>query len=197
MGGANRASIALLAPLALVLAACAPPPAPAPLSELSYSHLGAIRLDVARYEIVVEYDPPLAAPNVEHTFPTTPAAAAERWARDRIRAAGEEGWARFIIRQADVIETALDPQGGLEGALTDEQSERYDGVLDVILEIRSDRGFRDAYVEARARRTRTVSEDITVNERKKVFFEMTEGLMADVNAQLEDRIREHLARYLR
>ena len=46
-------------------------------------------------------------------------------------------------------------------------------------------------------RTQTVAEDISVNDRRRVFFEMTEGLMAEVNAQLEDRIREHLAKYLR
>ena len=197
MGGAKRGSIGLVALLVVVVAACAPPLAPPQFPELSYGHLGAIRLDVARYEIVVEYDPPLAAPNVEHTFPTTPAAAAERWAQDRIRAVGDTGWARFIVREAGVTETDLDPQDGLRGAFTEEQSERYEGVLDVVLEIRSDRGFRDAYVEARSTRTRTVSEDITVNDRRRVFFELTEGLMADVSAQLEDRIREHLAKYLR
>ena len=196
MGWANRASIGLIAPLALVVAACAPPPPP-PIPDLSYGHLGAIRLDVARFEIAVTYDPPLAAPNVEHIFPTTPAAAAERWALDRIQAVGDVGWARFIVREAGVTETALDPEGGLKGAFTDAQSERYEGVLDVVLEIRSDRGFRDAYVEARSMRTQTVAEDISVNDRRRVFFEMTEGLMAEVNAQLEDRIREHLAKYMR
>ena len=196
MRWADRASIRLVAPLALALAACAPPPPAPQFPELTYAHLGAIRLDVARFEIVVEYDPPLAAPNVEHTFPTTPATAAERWARDRIQALGDTGWARFIVREAGVTETALEVEGGLRGAFTDEQSERYEGILDVVLEIRSDRGFRDAYVEARAMRTLTVPEDITVNDRRMIFLEMTEGLMADINAQLEDRIRQHLPRYL-
>jgi hypothetical protein len=186
-----------VAPLALALAACAPLPAPQQFPELTYAQLGAIRLDVARVEIVVAYDPPLAPPNVEHTFPTTPATAAERWALDRIRALGDAGWAQFIVREAGVTETAIEVEGGLKGAFTEDQSERYEGVLDVVLEIRSDRGFRDAYVEARAMRTRTVSEDITVNDRQRVFFEMTKGLMADINAQLEDRIRQHLSRYLR
>ncbi len=197
MGWGTRASVGLVAPLVLIVAACAPPPPAPQFPELTYGHLGAIRLDVARVEIVVEYDPPLAAPHVEHTFPTTPAAAAERWAQDRIQAVGEDGWARFIVRDGGVTETALDRETGLKGAITDEQSERYAGVLDVILEIRSDRGFRDAYVEARAMRTQTVSEDITVNDRRTVFFELTEALVADVNSQLEDRIREHLARYVR
>ena len=196
MGWAPRASIRLVAPLALALAACAPlPPAPQ-FPELTYAHLGAIRLDVARLEIVVAYDPPLAAPNVEHTFPTAPATAAERWAADRIRAVGDTGWAQFIVREAGVTETAIEVEGGLKGAFTDDQSERYEGVLDVVLEIRSDRGFRDAYVEARAMRTRTVPEDITVNDRQIVFLEMTQALMADINAQLEDRIRQHLPKYL-
>ena len=193
----DRASILLIAPLLLIVAACASPPPPPQFPELSYRDLGAIRLDVARFEIVVSYDPPLAAPNVEHTFPTTPAAAAERWAGDRIQAVGDVGWARFIVRDAGVVEIALDHESGLKGAFTDEQSERYEGVLDVVLEIRSDRGFRDAFVEARATRVQTVPEDITVNERRTVFFELTKSLMADVNRQLEDRIRQHLPKYLK
>jgi hypothetical protein len=197
MRWANRASFGFLAPLVLALAACAPPPPTPQFPEPSYGHLGAIRLDVARFEIVVAYEPPLAAPNVEHTFPTTPAAAAERWAQDRIQAVGDAGWARFIVHEAGVTETALERESGLKGAFTDEQSERYEGVLDVVLEIRSDRGFRDAHVEATATRTQSVSKDITVNERRTVFFEMTEALMVDLNAQLEARIREHLAKYLR
>jgi hypothetical protein len=43
-------------------------------------------------------------------------------------------------------------------------------------------------VSSRAQRSRTVPEDVTLNDREKVWFEMTEALMNDLNASLERQI---------
>ena len=56
--------------------------------ELTYAHLGAMRLDVARVEIADEYHEPLRPPNVDHLFPTPPERAMRRWATDRLAASG-------------------------------------------------------------------------------------------------------------
>ena len=40
-------------------------------------------------------------------------------------------------------------------------------------------------------------ENLTLNEREEVWFEMVEALMADLNAELEANIQEHLGRFLR
>ena len=183
--------------LALLPAACEPP-APAPVfAQLTYAHLGAIRLDVAKVEVVDQYVPPLKRPNVEHEFPITPAAAARRWAVERIKAAGTGRTARVIVRTAVVRVKTLPKSKDLRGLFTVQESERYDGELAMTIEIRSERGFREAFAEARATRSRTVLENISLNQRTKVYYEMTEGMMIDLNAELEKNIRTHLARFLR
>ena len=186
----------LSAVLVLLLAGCAVPPPSPTLPELTFAHLDPIRLDVGKIEIVDEYVPPLKAPNVEHEFPVAPAEAAQRWGRDRIIAAGTSGVARIVIRNAGVIEVPLEKTAGLTGLITVDQAARYDGTLEMLIEIRSDRGTQEAFVRAFANRSQSVPEDITLNERQAVFYELTEGLIGDLNAELERNIRQHLARYL-
>lgn len=192
---AVRTALAMLI-IVGALGACAKVPPPAP-TEISFSHLGAIRFDVSQVEIADEYEPPLKAPNVEHEFPVSPAAAARRWVEDRIRAVGDSGKARAIIREASVVEVPLEVKGGLSGMFTKDQSERYDAKLVMEIELRSETGFTDGFVTATATRSQTVPEGITLNEREHVFYAITEKMMADLNSQLEKQINLHLERFVR
>jgi hypothetical protein len=179
-----------------VLGACQSPPPRPTYPELTWTHLPPFRLDVAEVEIVSEYEPTFRPPNVEHLAPVPPEQAARRWAEDRIQAAGERGRAKVIIKEASIVEVPLELEEGLRGYLTTEQAERYDAVVEVEIEIRGPRGYRDGFAKARAERTRTVPEDITLNERERVWFELTEGLMKDFDAEMSKNIRQHLARFL-
>ncbi len=181
----------------LTLAACQAPALPPPLPELTYSHLDPISLDVGRIEIVEQYEPPLSPPNVDHKFPTPPAQAMRQWVKDRLNAVGEIRIARLVIKDASAIETKLETTGGLRGAFTKDQSERYDVTLDVVLEIRSELGSAVAFANAVVTRTKTVAEDISLSDRERIFHEMTEEVMTEVNAELEKNIRQFLVQYIR
>ena len=181
----------------LVLAACQAPVLPPPIPELTYGHLEPINLDVGRIEIVAQYVPPLKAPNVEHTFPTPPATAMRQWAKDRLRAVGEIRTARLVIKNASASETKLKITGGLRGAFTKDQSERYDVTLDVVLEVRGEDGVAVAFANAVVTRSKTVTEGLSLDERARVFHEMTQSLMDEVNSELEKNIRQFLVQYLR
>ncbi len=181
----------------IALAACqSAPPAPQ-YPEPTWRHLPQYGLAVRQVEVVTQYKPPLKAPNVEHLFPHPPAKAVTRWSNDRLSARGGTSTARVIISNASVVEHALKKDSSVSGVFTNEQSEKYDGRLEVTVEIRSDRGFREAFVHAAAKRTRTVPEDVSVNEREKVWYEMTEAMMKDINAQLEQAIPQYFQRWLR
>lgn len=181
----------------LVLAACQAPALPPPLPELTYGHLEPINLDVGRIEILEQYVPPLKAPNVEHEFLTPPATAMRQWAKDRLRAVGEIRTARLVIKTASAIETKLEIRGGLRGAFTKDQAARYDVTLDVVLEVRSERGSAVAFANAVVTRSKTVPEGLSLSERERVFHEMTQSVMDEVNSELEKNIRQFLVRYLR
>jgi len=188
----------IAAAAALLLAACTNAPPPTKFPQLTYAHFGAFVFDVSTVEIVDAYRPPLAAPNVEHRMPVAPAAAAHRWAHDRLRATGSTGRrAVFTIENGAVTETPLKREGGLRGTFTVDQSERYDAVLAVRLEIFDANGRRVGIAKADARRSRSVPENITLDAREKVWFSITETLANDMNAEMERAINQYLGRFLK
>ena len=185
---------ALLAPLAL--GACETPMPAQTLPGLTYEHLKPFRLDVAAVDVVSQYRSPMQKPNVEHLFPTPPEKALRRWAQDRLKAAGKGATARFVILDARATETPLKIDKSFWGAFKRQQSERYDATVEATLEILDSRGFRKGFANARASRSRTVREDATLNERERTWFELTEALMKDFDAELERNIRQHLGGFL-
>ena len=196
----RRAVLALPAVVlpVVALAACASAPPPRPVfPELTFGHLGALTFDAGGVEVVNEYVPPLRRPNVEHEMPLAPATAATRWANDRIKAGGRPGrTVRVIIRNAAVREADLPKSSGLKGLFTTEQAARFDAEIEVVVELRSARGFRDAFASAGARRSVTISEGATLNDRDRIWFGLVEELMAELNRELEKNIRQYMGAYL-
>ncbi len=184
---------------AALLGACNTPEPRARFAEMTFEHRGDLRLDVGAIEIQTEYRAPLAAPHVEHLFPVAPEAAMRRWARDRLAATGAPGRrARFIVKDARVIEEKLARTEGVRGAFTRDQTERYTITLEAALQIVGARGAApEAFATARAVRSRSVAESVTVNQRERAWFELLEEAMRDLDVELESRIRGNLAQYLR
>lgn len=187
----------LFAVLVAAIAGCStPPPAPA-FPELTYSHLGTFTFDTTPVDIVDAYRPPLKDPNIEHKVPIPPALAARRWAVDRLGATNNpDRRAVFTIERASMTETRLARTKGLRGVVTTDQSERYDITISVRLELFEARN-RVGIAAATATRSRTVPEDITLNERDRVLFEMVESTMIDLDREMEANIRKYLAAYMR
>ena len=181
---------------AAVLAACETPPPVDKLPELTYTHLGPFSFNAGAMQVVTGYIPPMKAPNVDHLLPTPPLKALKRWAGDRLFVGGGKGLVRFTIANAAVTETALKVKKGLQGAFHKEQSERYDAIIEASLEMLDDRGFRLGFASARVSRSMTVREDATLNERRRVQFELIENLMKDFNAEIERNIRQYLGKWL-
>lgn len=194
----KRYGFAIWIVLVTALAGCSTTPPPPRFPELTYGHLGVMRLDVEKVEIASDYQAPLKPPNVDHLFPTPPERVMRRWAQDRLAASGTPGrYARFVITDAKVTETNLPRSTGITGAFTKDQSQRYDLSMSAAIEVREDRGnFRSGYATASTSRSRTVREDITINDREKLWFEMLEQAMNELNAELERQIKSNMARFL-
>ncbi len=177
------------------LGACETPVQMQKLPQLTFAHLSPLRLNVARIDVVSEYRPPLRAPNVEHLFPTPPLTAMKQWAKDRLRAVGRSGSARLVITKASAIETALAVQTGLKAVFTKQQTQRYDLVIEARLEVSGPGG--SGTTSAHATRFSTVREDASINEREKIWFDLTEALVNDFDKVMEKNIRRHLRAWLR
>lgn len=153
-------------------------------------------LSVARIEVVEQYQSPLKEPNVEHSFPTTPAAAFKRWLGERVKAKGQDDTLRVTIQDASAVRVPLPRTEGLEGMFTTDQVERIDGTVSVLLEVVDNGGVVQAFITAKAQRARTLPEGLTLNERDKAYQQITEALINDLNATIEQNMRQFLSKYL-
>ena len=182
--------------LAGLLAGCESSVLPGGFSEITFEHRPKLTLDVAAVQVDTRFRASLAAPNVEHLVPAPPDRALQRWARDRLRAAGRGGSARFEILDAAVVEERLPVTRGLRGAFVSEQSERYTARAEARLTVFDDRGNLLASATANATRATTVAEDATLSEREKAWFELTEALMGIFDAEMERVTRRFLGGFL-
>jgi hypothetical protein len=187
----------LLLPAVAALTACDTPPMRQSFATLTFQDRPQIRLDVAQIEIVQAYKAPGVAPNVDHLFPQKPADVAAAWGRDVLRAVGQRGMATYTIVDASATETALPRSGGLTQVFRTEQSDRYDLHIEVKLDIGNPLLAKTGQVTAAVNRTQTVAEDMTLNQREAVWFQMTESAMRELDQKLETAIREKLTAFVR
>ena len=188
----------MLLPLLLLLAACATSPPSVKFADVTFSDRPRFLLDVAELQIVQEYSPPFRLPNVEHQVPLPPALAAERWARDRLVPVGAAGTVVVRVKNAGVVESSLRTTPGMRGVFTREQAAKYDAAVEVSVEVKpAGLNTASAIATARADRGRTVPEDISPNELDRVLYELIEGLVRDLDVQLDANIRTYLGRFIR
>lgn len=188
--------MATLGVLAVVLSACATPPAPQ-FPELRYSHMSPITLGVAEIKIVDAETSTLNGTHVESRMPQSPAQAMRAWAEDRLRASGVSGVAIFTIEEATTVGTDLKPMGGVKGAFTTEQLERYDARVRATLRLEGVPRVSEAFAQAGVDRSQTLSENATINDREQMWFDLTEAVMKDFDPAMEASIRKHLADFVR
>ena len=184
--------------VALMASACqntAPPMQKLP--EISFANLRPFQLDVGRLEITSEFVPTGRSPHIEHLMPVSPEGAVQRWAQDRLRPVGRTGTARVVIKDASVVEVPLAIDKGISGAFKKEQEARYDGSLSVAVQILDERGMVQGETVAQATRSRTVAEGITLNQRDRVLYDISESLAKDIDQQMAVLIQNYLGRWVR
>ncbi|MQA64742.1 MAG: hypothetical protein GEU76_02395 [Alphaproteobacteria bacterium] len=179
-----------------VVVSCATPPAQQNFPELSYRHLPPINLAVGAFDIENRYVPPLKDPNVEHRAPVPPYNAARQWGIDRIKALGGPDRARLQILDASIVEVPLAVTGGVRGMFTRDQAARYDGKIEMTLEILDPNGRRRAFVTGRANRSETVAEGAPIAERERVWLTMTEEMMRQLNQEMTQNVERYFANYM-
>ena len=179
------------------LAACAEPPRPPEFPPISFAPRGTFRFAAQRVEVAFEYQAPLSPPHVEHLFARTPEATLRLWAAERLAASGGgDRFVRFVVTDARVTETELPRTQGIRGTFTSEPAQRYDARIECAVEIRQQRGnFRDGIASATATRQRSVLENISLNDRERVWYEMVRDMMRDVDAELHRQIEASLTRF--
>ncbi|MBL8709607.1 MAG: hypothetical protein JNL25_10460, partial [Rhodospirillaceae bacterium] len=126
-----------------------------------------------------------------------PVKAAAGWAGDRLQAVGQRGQATFTVIEARATRTALPRSTGISAALRKDQSDRYDLVIEVRLDAFNPLLGQSGSLSERVTRSQTVAEDLTLNQREVVLFNLLDSAMKDLNARLEQSIPQYLGPLLR
>lgn len=176
----------------LVVAGCAAPPPPPAYPALQFTDTqNNLPFTVGRIEVVDDYVPPMAAPHVETQAPLAPANAVRQWASQRLVAAGGAGVLRVHIIDASIVETPIPTSSGVEGVVTDEPDRRYQGSLRVRLEYQS--GYAPgSFAEASSTRSIAVSKRASINQRDQQLYDLSAGLMSDVDRALQQFVRNSM-----
>lgn len=181
---------------AVALTACAPTAElPAPVG-LAYLANKPIHLNVARVEVIKKYQSSSIPPHVENDLPVPPVAMIQQWVQDRLLPVGKTGHAVVTIEEASVIETPLKGTPGFKGMFTVDQSEQYDANMSVKIEIFDDQGNCKSFAYARTKGSRTVGENLTLGQRRKVWIVMMEKIMNSLDAELDLNVRAYLKDYV-
>jgi hypothetical protein len=191
----NTGRPVLLALFALIaVSGCQMPPQKQTFPALTYAHKGPIAFNVARVEVASRYISPMKEPNVEHLAPVPPAQALMQWGRDRLRADGGPGVVRFMVTEAKIVDVPLPIDTGVRGSFTRQQSDRLVATLAAEITVLDAQGNQRGFARASTERSRTIAEGMPPAERDKVLFELTEQAMNDMDTNLDQAIRTHLAR---
>lgn len=189
IAGTGAAGLALLA-------GCEMTPPRNDFARIGFDHRQPLHFDVASMEVIQQYEAPREAPHVGHRFPDPLPDVAERWGRQRLKAAGPRNSARFTIHEASVVEQELAGTQGLKRFFVIDQSERYEARLRAELEIRDSSNGARRTVRADVRRSVTVAEDASLSEREAIWFQLTEDLMRRFDREMEQAARENLTPWL-
>ena len=181
-----------------LLVACQPAPSGFVADPISFASRGIIRLNVAEIRITQNYQSPMRAPNVDHEFPIPPETALKIWVHDRLTAFGQSGMMEVTIEDASVKEVKLPKTEGVKGLFTDDQDARYDAVMHVTFRLYTGaQGISDASGDVIVTKSRSINEKATVDERRKMYHDMTRDMMTQFNSEAEARLRQYFSRYIR
>ena len=163
--------------------------------EISFRHLPAITFDVASIDVQQPFVSSSQPPSIESQIPVTPAQVAQNWARDRLKAGGADGVARYTILDASVREEALKTDRTVTGLLKTEQESKLEGRVEVRIDISNPNGT--GFTNAIATRSQTVPEGLTLDEREQLQIDFVEALGQDMNRRLETEIRFNLTAFVK
>jgi hypothetical protein len=185
--------------LALAWLACAAP-AGAETKAPPLPELPQLNLKVAEVQVVPAYAPPADRAHVERSVPFAPLVALEAWAKTHVAAVGRRWIAVIVIREASVTATALKPKlDSFRDWFSRQPVERYDGVLELELQIRDDAGKVQARAVTRARHARFLMDNFKDRERERTLElqHLADEIIVVALNQLDREVRGNLGQWLR
>ncbi|HUY68112.1 MAG TPA: hypothetical protein VMV79_02280, partial [Alphaproteobacteria bacterium] len=138
--------------------------------------------------------PQVSPPIAGGPFQPTLAEAVQHWVDGRLRATGASGQAIVIIRDIELTSRPIPTAEGMSSWFKRQQGSRYLGRIAVEIDAHGSPGF--AIASAEAHRAVSLPENPTEDEEQEAYDQLLEGLMADLNRNLERSIDRHMQDFL-
>jgi Lon protease-like protein len=129
-------------------------------------------------------------PHIEHRAPFPPADVLGEWAKSHLVAAGSRGSARFVVREATIVAVPLrERTANWRDWFRRQPIERFDGAVEIALDIRDVSDRVVARIEARATQSVYLMDDWKPGDREKRLATLTEQMVGAALRRLAERTR--------
>lgn len=180
-----------------MLAACVNTPIIKPEPPVDFAALSSYQMAVNETFVVNDGSVTDATRQFETLYSNSPEQALRNWVAERIQPVGQTGSFTVIIRDANVVSTPLATTGGISGYFKNEQAEKIDVYLHVILSAEgSARNVGPAEATISVRASHTVPEDASDDLKLQIYNSTLHKLMKLFNTEAEKQIAQHFQSYM-
>ncbi|MCB9991271.1 MAG: hypothetical protein H6867_07800 [Rhodospirillales bacterium] len=166
-----------------------------PLPELTFVHLDRLPVQVARIDIENRYQASADPKDVSSSFPSPPDIALRRYAENRLQAAGGSGVLTFVIDDATIHHSLVQPEGKIANWMGVDRKDRYDVFMRIRMYETGADGFEGTHSVLNFKRTISIPQRYSVADKELEKFKFLEMLMQDVDEAVVATLRDkmHLA----
>lgn len=169
-------------------------PVQRPMPRYVYQQYPATLLKVGSIQVVEAYTSPADNKHAEQLMPEPLPRAVANWARNHFKADNSgQGTLTITIKDAGVLEKDLPPSGGFRGAVTIEQSERYDAHVLVEFRVDGNGSGPDGTGIVNVTRGQTIAENASLQDRDRIWTRMAEAIMTDLDAGTQTMLNNKLS----
>ncbi len=163
-----------------------------------FADTATLNVDVSGSTFDVTYRPPQEYPHVGYRAPITFEAVARDWVAHHFTLTGNSvNSLRIVVRDGDIVERLLPVTKGFKGWFKKDQAAEYEAKLEIETAIVNPNGMILAQAEGKAWHKRTVPEGMTEAQKQAVWAEMIKKTFDDLDLELQPKIRDALAQYVR
>lgn len=163
-----------------------------PLPDLTFEHLAPLPVNVAVIEIVNRYTPGSDPRDQSSSFPTPPDVVLRRYAENRLQAAGAEGILKFVIEDASIHHSLVQPAGKFTGWLGINRKDLYEIFMKIRLYGITPDGQESTHAILNMKRSIAIPQGYTLAEKEEEKFKFLEVLMKDVDKAVTTALHEKI-----
>jgi hypothetical protein len=167
-------------------------PSGKPLPPLDYQNMAPLYVSVGQVDIVNHFHPTPDSNRAAAAFPTRPEDAINHYAENRLKAKGYEGTLRFIIEDATVKHSVLQPDNSVMQWAGAGVQDRYDVSLRLSLQRIQAGGQPDADATVELTRFITVPKGASIAKRQTILRDFTAKMVSEVDGMVTTALTDRM-----